>query len=90
MKEAIVILANGPAQQPSTTAPHLRAEAEETGGAGGGEAERFHLMISVYKTNALHNTAKYATLSGKRIVTEEVMRTFPLSAEKPIRRMKRK
>lgn len=42
-------------------------------------------MISVYKTNALHNTAKYATLSGKRIVTEEVMRTFPLSAEKPIR-----
>lgn len=42
-------------------------------------------MISVFKTNALHNTAKYDTLSGKRIVTEEVMRTFPLSAEKPIR-----
>lgn len=75
MKEAIIIFGKWPRR-----IPHLRTEAETRG-----KAERFYLMISVYKTNALHNTAKYATLSGKRIVTEEVMRTFPLSAEKPIR-----
>lgn len=43
-----------------------------------GGKKRFHLAINAYKTNALHNAAKYAALSGTRIVAEEVMRTFPL------------
>lgn len=56
----------------------LPAESRSGAARRDGREERFHRVINARRTNARHNAAKRAALSGTRAVAEEVMRTFPL------------